>query len=396
MTRAQEIQVRMSEKRQKLNELLGVETRSTEQQAELERLRAEIQKLEPELREALAAEPDPETRSVTGDPETRGLMSRVSLARMVHGAIEQRSVDGAERELQQEFSLAGNEVPIELLRVPETRAVTTAPTDVGATEAPTVMPVFASGAGAFLGIERPVVDAGDAVYPVLGVAPTQARGPHTDSTDHAELDGTLVSNLLAPERLSAGFLYRRTDAMRYPNMDASLRTAINGALEEKLDYEALAGDSGLFAGANLAANAAAAVTTWERYISDFCFSRVDGRFARRAGDLRILMGSATYAHAGGAYRANETDETALDRLMAKTGGVEVSAHVPAVAANKQNALIRLGMRRDMVQPTWRNVAFVLDELTGAKAGEVRVTAIMGMNTKILRAAGFHKQETQHA
>ena len=396
MTKAQEIQVRMSEKRQKLNELLGVETRSTEQQAELERLTAEVQKLEPELRAALAAEPDPETRSVTGDPETRELMDRVSLARMVHGAIEQRSIDGAERELQQEFSLAGNEVPIELLRVPETRAVTAAPTNVGASEAPTVLPVFASGAGAFLGIERPVVDAGDAVYPVLSVNPTQARGPNTDSTNQAELDGTLASNLLAPERLSAGFLYRRTDAMRYPNMDASLRTAINGALEEKLDYEALRGAEGLFTGTKLANNAAAAVTTWANYISLFCFSRVDGRYAKKAADLRILMGSATYAHAGGAYRANETDESALDRLMAKTGGVEVSAHVPAVANNKQNAIVRLGMRRDMVQPTWRNVAFVLDELTGAKAGEVRVTAIMGMNTKILRAAGFRKQETKHA
>ena len=38
--------------------------------------------------------------------------------------------------------------------------------------------------------------------------------------------------------------------------------------------------------------------------------------------------------------------------MAKTGGVQVSAHVPAVSGNKQNSVIRLGMRRDMVQPMW--------------------------------------------
>ena len=58
----------MSEKRQRLNELLGiVETRSEEQQGELETLTGEIQKLEPEMRAAIAAEPDPVVETRVGD-----------------------------------------------------------------------------------------------------------------------------------------------------------------------------------------------------------------------------------------------------------------------------------------------------------------------------------------
>ena len=109
------------------------------------------------------------------------------------------------------------------------------------------------------------------------------------------------------------------------------------------------------------------------------------------------MGAKSYAHAGSVYRSNNADYSALDSLMAKTGGVRVSAHVPPVAGNKQNALVRLGLRRDMVQPTWAGVTIIVDEY-GALAGkgEIEVTAVLGMNTKILRADGFYKQESKHA
>ena len=100
---------------------------------------------------------------------------------------------------------------------------------------------------------------------------------------------------------------------------------------------------------------------------------------------------------GSVYRSNNADYSVVDSLMAKTGGVRVSAHVPAVAANKQNSVIRLGMRRDMVQPVWQAVTIIVDEY-GALAGkgEIEVTAVLGMNTKILRAEGFYKQQVQTA
>ena len=77
--------------------------------------------------------------------------------------------------------------------------------------------------------------------------------------------------------------------------------------------------------------------------------------------------------------------------------VRVSAHVPAVSnANKQNAVVRLGMRRDMVAPVWEGVTLIPDEITKAANGQIVVTAVMLHAVKILRAGGFWKQETQHA
>ena len=112
--------------------------------------------------------------------------------------------------------------------------------------------------------------------------------------------------------------------------------------------------------------------------------------------LRVLMGAATYGHAGSVYRSGNADYSALDSLMAKTDGVRVSAHVPAVSGNKQNSVIRLGMRRDMVQPMWNGVTLIVDEVTLSGKGEIEVTAVLLLATKIIRAEGFYKQQTQHA
>ena len=236
---------------------------------------------------------------------------------------------------------------------------------------------------------------GDAVYPVLSTPPT-VGGPHSDSTDVAETTGGYDADLLAPERIQASFVYKRIDAMRFAGLDPSLRMALNGGLEEKLDYEVIAGTDGLLTGANLPNNNVAAVTTFADYISRFAYARVDGRYAAELGDLRTVAGEGTYGHMGSVYRSNNADYSVVDSLAAKTAGVRVSAHVPAVtAAHKQNAVIRRGLRRDMVQPTWQAVTIIVDEFGElAGKGEIEVTAVLGMNTKILRADGFHKQQIQ--
>ena len=188
------------------------------------------------------------------------------------------------------------------------------------------------------------------------------------------------------------------DAIRFPAMDPALRQALNGGLEEKLDYEVIAGANGLLTGANLANHNVAAVTAFADYISRFGYARVDGRFAAELGDLRTVAGAGTYGHMGSVYRSNNADYSVVDSLMAKTAGVRVSAHVPAVwRRTNRTASSGWGLRRDMVQPVWQAVTIIVDEY-GALAGkgEIEVTAVLGMNTKILRADGFYKQQTQHA
>ena len=179
----------------------------------------------------------------------------------------------------------------------------------------------------------------------------------------------------------------------------SLRSSAQfDGLEERLDHQLIAGAAGLFTGTNLSAHAAASVTSFATYLSEFAHARVDGRHASALADVRTVMGSATFAHAGNQYRSTNADYSALDALMSKTGGVKVSAHVPSVdSAHKQNAVIRLGQHdRAVIQVLWDGVTLVPDEITKVKTGEVAITAILLAATRVLRTASFYKVETQHA
>ena len=308
-----------------------------------------------------------------------------------------RSLDGADAELQQHHGLPANVIPLDLLREPagevEARAVTPTPANAGAMQETPIAPVFAMGSGAFLGIDRPTVAYGSAVYPVLTTRPT-VGGPHAGSTDAPDTTGGFDAALLAPERIQASFVYRRADAARFEGMDESLRQALGMGLEEKLDLEAINGTDGLLNGTVLANNNVTTATTFALFVSQFCYGRVDGRYASMQSDVRTVMGAGSYAAAGATYQATP-HQSALDVLMEKTSGVRVSAHVPVPSgSHRQNAVVRLGMRRDMVQPMWNGVAIITDEVTLSGKGEIEITAVMLMNTKVIRAAGFHKQQIQ--
>ena len=385
-----------------INKLATLETRSTDQDVELTTARAESIDVTEQIIAAVDAE---EARVAaarlvhTTDPvvrEQRALCGRANVGEIFTAVMERRAVDGANLEVQQAFDCGPNQVPLEMLRL-EQRAVTPGPTSVATEEADVLAPVFSTGVGAFLGVDRPSVAMGDAVFPVLTTRAT-VGGPHADSTDVNDTTGGFDSDLLKAERIQASFIYRRVDAMRFPAIDPSLRFALNAGLEEKLDAELIAGTEGLLTGTNLANHNVAAVTTFADYISRFGYARVDGRYAAELADLRTVAGAGTYGHMGSVYRSNNADYSVVDALASKTAGVRVSAHVPAVsAAHKQNSVIRLGMRRDMVQPTWQAVTIIVDEYGElAGKGEIEVTAVLGMNTKILRADGFFKQESQIA
>ena len=85
-----------------MNSLLGKEERSENEHADLEKLTGEGQKLEPEIRAAIVAEPDPATTITdTGDPETREkleIRSKTGLADCFAAAAGGREVVGAAAE----------------------------------------------------------------------------------------------------------------------------------------------------------------------------------------------------------------------------------------------------------------------------------------------------------
>ena len=403
MTAAQTLMLKLSSARQRLNELLQVETRSAEEQTEMETLTTEVSKREPELRAALAAEHGPDETRVSGDAETRELAQlteRANVGDILSATFEKRQTSGEAAELQKHYKLGAHQVPLEMLRINrgvEERAAATVPASIGdALQGEVITPVFSSGDGAFLGIERPTVPVGDAAYPVLSTVPS-VKGPFSGSDNAAQTDAEFVATNLSPERLQASFSYRRTDAARFAGLDASLRLALNGGLQEALDKQAISGTDGLLTGTNLPNNNVSTATTFALYLSGLLYGRVDGRYARTPSDVRMIVGQGTFNHASAAYKGNNSDESGVERLQEKSGGLMVSAHVPDVSGNKQNALIRLGMERGAaVQPMWQGVSLVVDEFTRAAFGEIVVHAILLSNFQITRKAQFHKQQVQTA
>ena len=397
MTDLQKMQLRQSVIRSRLSEIAGLES-TDEIRQEIDVLGREYGNNETSIRAyTIAADSEPVETRGTEDRQRLALLQSCNVGQLFYDLLNGRSgTDGAMREYQREHGLADNDISVRMLTDGdvETRAVSAAPGNVGQQQQAIIGYVFPMAAASYLGVDQPVVGVGEAVFPVLT---SQLNvGTPAENAPQAETTGAFSADVLSPKRLQASFYYSVEDKARFVGMDESLRENLSMGLADGLDKEIIAGDNGLLTGTNLADHDATAVTDYDGYVSEFGYNRVDGRYAGSVGDLRVLMGSSSYAHAGSVYRNTTVDRTALDRLMELSGGVRVSAHVPAASSNMQNNLIRRGMRRDAVAAIWENVSIIPDEITKAANGQIVITAIMLHAVKLLRSGGFYKQGIQTA
>ena len=161
--------------------------------------------------------------------ELQRLTERASVGDVFASVVERRATTGETAELQSHCKLQGNEMPLSMLRGVEKRAVTTTAANTQINEQPVIAPVFSLGDTAFMNVAQETVEPGAAVWPVLSVRPS-VGGPYTDSTSSPETNGTFGADLLSPQRLSASYRYRQSDAVRFRGMSEGLRQALNQGL----------------------------------------------------------------------------------------------------------------------------------------------------------------------
>ena len=385
MKATQKLQIKMSETREKVNDLATAESEADISRRE--KLVDELKAQEVEYRAAIEAEDDttPETR------EWADVSGRFDLGELFEGVIEHRASSGAIAEVQKERGLGLNALPTEMLM--EHRAVTPAPGDVGQSQSQITGYVFPQSVAAFLGIPSPIIPVGDSTFPVLTSDP--APGTPVENAAQAETTGTFTADVLTPGRIQASFFWSREDAARMAGMGDALREALQGGIADKLDSEIMQGTNGLLTGSILDNHARAAASNYAHYVSQLLYERVDGRYAFDLADIRVVMGAETFGNAATKLPTNG-EENALARIRNDSGGVRVSAHVPAKASSKQNALVRLGNRMDYVAPVWSGVTLIPDEITLAGKGKIQLTAVLLYAVKVLRKGGFYKQETNHS
>ena len=395
MTLLQTKLLRQSEIREKLNGLLGKDERSESENADLGKLTAEGQRIEPLIRAALVAEPNPNETRVEGDAsdlELRSLIHDASPGRILAAVHARRNTDGREAELQQHYKVGGNEIPHALL---ETRAQTQAPANAATQQAEIIQPIFGQTAAAFLNIPMPTVPPGAATYPIISSRPSPET-PAEGATVTADIPAqTFAAELLKPQAAQAQIEFSREDAASFPSMSDALGRVIVDATGFELDRQLLIHPTeGLLTAGLTAPGNPAAQSTFASYRSALN-SQVNGREAGTASDCRMLMGSATYAHADGLFRTADSELSALDWLMAKSGGVRVHTAVPAVAAKRQDAVIAKALgQQHAVMPTWSSIQLVTDEVTKLQTRIIVLTAIQLFAFKVLRTDGFARVRFQ--
>ena len=393
--KSQTISLRMSEIREALNaqaEDAPVEDR--------EKLLAEYTDAERRYRAELTVEGLAD--SSPEHPERRELRERASIADVTLAALERREATGATRELQESQNLGSNQVPLELL---ETRASThtPAPTDGEPTAQTFVPAVFPMGLAAYLGVAQPTVGAGISSYHVLSTNLT-VNTPDAGA-DGANSAGAFSSSLLEPRRVQGAFVIRREDVARLgPGLESSLRENLSMALSSKLDAELVTGAGGL-AGTGGLANPTdpTADVDYAGYVA-LASSMVDGLYADTVASVRLLFSSRLYKHALATYRAGTTsapatgETSALERLMQLTGGVRATSQISDSPTSGTGADIEtvIGARATglihMVQPIWSGPTMIVDDVTRADEGELVITLVGLFAQKIVRAAGFSRQE----
>ena len=385
MTPIQKVQLEMSETREAINSLEATDANVPR----FEELRAKLAGMETELRSAIeaddAAHTCPETR------EWADLSGRFDLGELFEGVMEHRASSGAIAEVQSERGLGANAIPTELLM--EHRAVTPAPSDVGQNQSNIEGYVFPQSVAAFLGILSPVVPVGDPTFPVLTSDPD--AGTPGENNAQTETTGAFSADVLTPGRIQASFFWSREDQARMAGMGDALREALQDGIADKLDKEIMQGTNGLLTGTILSNHTRGSASDYAHYVENLLYERVDGRYAADLADIRVVMGSATFGNAATKLPTNG-EQNALARIRTDSSGVRVSAHVPGVSSNKQNALVRRGTRRDYVAPVWGSVTLIPDEITKAGSGQIVLTAVLLYAAKLLRSGGFYKQETNHS
>ncbi len=395
MTPAQTLQLRAAEIQARLAELAEVSELSAEQSAEVLALNTERKALPGKLEAAMKAEEADASLRNEGDgafAEMASVTAQASVGEFFGNLFNKRQHEGALAELQQHYGMGRNELPLDLLRGADgvQAAVTPAPDNTRRTEQPVLQPVFHSGDAAFLAVSMPTVESGDATFPVLTERPA-VGGPFKDSTPVGETTGAFSAEVLQPDRLQASFFYRRTDATRFPQMDSALRSALAMGLSEAMDKEII--DQLV---ADVSRSAASSGDTYDSYRKRLVYDHIDGRFASMESNLRVLLGSQTLADMSPLFRGEQGDVSAVENIRRLVSGVRVSPHIAPAASDKQDAIVRRGMRRDMVAPVWRNVEIIFDEVTKAATGEIVLTAFLQSARKVIRADGFARVETQHA
>ena len=412
MTRSQTLQIRLSEVRQRLNEIsqLEGEALTDEIRTEADTLTAEFRDKETQYRAAVVAEEEQRTQDAaeleTGEApesrERRELRQKASVGRYLAAAMRGQPLDGAELELAQAAGVEDRGIPLELWTPPrrpaEERALTPAPGTTGINLDLLRPAVFAPSIADRLMVDMPTVMSGTFASGTISTSTTADAEPKGDAVPETAAAFTVTTT--TPHRVGASLLLSIEDvaAVGQENFESVLRENISLALSDELDDQLINGDgdntspannlSGFFARLTDPSAPAAGVASFDTFVG-VAADGIDGLWASMMDQVSIVCGVDTYRLSAKTFRdeasADLGDISFADYAAEHLAGWWTNKRMPAAASNVQQAILcRKGREamRTAVAPHWGFLA-IDDIYSLANKGQRRFTVSVLVGDLIL-------------
>ena len=350
-------------------------------EARVRAARAAVEAEEGEQRQQTLETPDGEQR------ERIELRSRASLTNFLLAAMRGQLPSGPEAELQ---AAAGvSQIPIELFDLPvERRADTTtsAPSTTGVSLQPVFPLIYARSVLPRLGVAMPRTGSGG--YATATITAGLAAAAKTKGAAQESTAATLTAKSTAAHRVSARLSIAIEDIaiIGTSNFEAQLRSALQLALSDRLDFLGLTGDGqnanpqGLLSQLTDPTDPTA-VVDFDGFVGLAAGGIDGGPWAEGMGSVRLLVNAETMRKAETTFQTATNYKGELSAgayLRDKSGGFFASARMPATAATIAQCLrVRMGtMGLDGVNagmlatcPVWAEVG--VDDIYSDSASGIR-------------------------
>ena len=404
MTPRQKLEVRQSERRQRLNELAGLDKIEDAQRTELDTLTVEFADGERQFRAAVLAEDtdaqtDAAAAAAAGDPldsaelERRALRARCNVGPYIVAALSGSDVTGAELELRHAAGLAAGQIPIEVFDTPrETRAESLAPATGTGVNVDLIKPmIFANSIADRVGVAMPRVGSG--TYSTMTISTSTSAEAVAPGAAAQVTAGVLTPQTTTAHRVSARLSLRIEDIQTVGagNFETVLRQNLTLAMSAQLDAYLLNGSGagvvpeGLLHGLDDPTDPTA-VATWDDFVAALVDGIDGGPWAETASDVKLIVNAETMRLAektftptvGDATKgiASQSPMSAARYLREHTGGIIGHSRMPATAStiaeclryrNHTMGLDGVNAMRTAVCPTWADLSITDIYTDSAKA-----------------------------
>lgn len=339
-----------------------------------------------------------------GDPP-RELLRETSIADYFQAAVNDKDLEGAARELNQEMGIGGRwDIPVGLLLEDRATPATTITDEVDVNTRPIAARVFKETDAAWLGVGMQTVAPGTHRFPRLINGTTAAVVAEGDTHDGTA--ATIGDFEATPYRMTAEYVIGKETLQRVGNnLGPLLEEDLRMVIGEAIDAEIINGDGAtptrpkgilgristhVYPNLKTGSTADDTAHTWGD-IRGIGFNFLDKRFIRSSDNLRVLFGLETWRYGHEKYFSNMVPEPDAIQSLNNLGvATRPSAAIPA-ALDKASGV---GKRQDAILAahpeniqflSWQSLDLLRDPYTGGSAGQTKLVVTLLFSMAYLRS-----------